>query len=129
MMRNFLILVLLAVILVLIDPVIGSGATPPHNPRPWNYSIMHASAHVREGFTCIIHHESTSTWAHPNLGDNNADGGSSGVFQIEESTWLARSGFTMPVWVATLREQAIGALRLEQVDGFSPWSTHWACGV
>lgn len=98
------------------------------NPvRPWFYVIERAGGRVFREFTCIIHYESTSTWAHPNLGDNNR-WGSSGIFQIIESTWLARSGFHFPVWTATPAQQALGALRLERADGFGPWSTSRFCG-
>ena len=91
--------------------------------RRWYDPIrLHVSPPAWHTFTCIIYAESRSTWAHPNLGDNNRYG-SSGIFQFENSTWLARSGFRFPVWQATPRQQAIGALRLERADGFGPWKS------
>jgi hypothetical protein len=96
------------------------------NPRPWYYVIQQAGPVVFAKFTCVIFHESRSTWADPNLGDNNKYG-SSGIFQIEDATWLRRSGFTFHVWLATPREQAIGALHIEQADTFQPWTTSVFC--
>ena len=106
--------------------VLTARTSHHHNPRPWYYAIQHAGPVIFHKFTCIIFHESRSTWAHPNLGDNRT-WGSSGIFQFEDSTWLARSGFHFHVWQASPRQQAIGALRLEQADGFGPWTTSALC--
>lgn len=114
---------LLSAALALLPALSGAAAT---NPRPWYFAIEHAGPAIFKKFTCIIHYESRSTWAHPNLGDNSRYG-SSGIFQIEDSTWLARSGFHFHVWQASPRQQAIGALRLEQADGFGPWTTSVLC--
>jgi hypothetical protein len=75
---------------------------------------------VRATFACIMWRESRSTFAHLNLGDNNRYG-SSGIFQIEEATWLARSGFHIPVWTASPYQQELGAINLWRADGFAPW--------
>ena len=106
--------------------VLSARTSHQNNPRPWYYSIQHAGPVIFHKFTCIIFHESRSTWSHPNLGDNSKVG-SSGIFQFEDSTWLARSGFHFHVWLASPRQQAIGALRLEQADGFGPWTTSALC--
>lgn len=127
--------IILSCFLTLAAVIAPAGATSYHqhhprhpdlNPRPWYFAIEHAGPYVFNTFGCIIHHESTSTWDHPNLGDNRP-WGSSGVFQFEDQTWLADSGFHMHIWRATLREQAIGAVREEQRNGFNPWTTFAFC--
>jgi hypothetical protein len=75
---------------------------------------------ARASFSCILWHESRSTFQHLNLGDNNRYG-SSGIFQIEQQLWAARSGFRVPVWKATPYQQELGAIRIWRVDGFHPW--------
>lgn len=81
---------------------------------------------VRATFSCILWKESRSTFNHLNLGDNSKVG-SSGIFQIEESLWLARSGFKIPVWQATPFQQEVGAINIYKADGFHPWSADWMC--
>ena len=81
---------------------------------------------VRETFSCILWDESRSTFAHLNLGDNSKTG-SSGPWQIEDATWLARSGFHFHVWQATPYQEELGAIRLWRADGFHPWSADSSC--
>jgi hypothetical protein len=94
-----------------------SSATPS---KPWFSPLAHVGVNAWRTFTCVIRRESNSTWSHPNLGDNNRYG-SSGVFQIEDATWLARSGFRFHVWQASPYQQAVGAFNLWRADGFAPW--------
>ena len=75
---------------------------------------------VRARFACIMWHESRSTFATLNLGDNSRYG-SSGIFQIEPILWNARSGFHFPVWKATPYQQELGAIHIWRIDGFEPW--------
>jgi hypothetical protein len=120
--RTSLIIFSICLSLLVTSPVSASRV----NPRPWYYAIAHSTPKTWARFTCVIKHESGSTWAHPNLGDNNRYG-SSGIFQVEDATWLARSGMKMHIWQASPREQAIGALRIEQSDSFAPWSLYDGC--
>ena len=77
---------------------------------------------VRATWACVMWAESRSTFSHLNLRDNNAaPGGDSGIFQINDSTWLARSGFKMHVWKATPFEQEVGAIRIWRADSWQPW--------
>ncbi len=100
----------------------GSVASASTHSKPWYAPLRANVSHAAWAtFTCIIWTESRSTWRHPNLGDNNRYG-ASGLFQFEDATWLARSGFRFHVWQATPTQQALGALRLYQADGFSPWT-------
>jgi hypothetical protein len=74
--------------------------------------------------TCVMWHESRSTVLKPNLRDNNADGGSSGVFQIEEATWARWAplvGVHVPVWRANYVQQQLVAIEIWRHDSFSPW--------
>ena len=115
-----------------IAPAAGSASASPTStawkngvPAPMN----RIAPALQRMFTCIILHESTSTWRHPNLGDNNRYG-SSGVFQIEDSTWLAwapKGGLHMHVWQATFRQQMRGAIEIYRHDGWQPWSADWMC--
>ena len=95
------------------------------------YPMDLVSPSIVRVFTCVIHHESTSTWAHPNLRDNRSDGSSSGVFQIQDALWREWTplvGFHMHVWQATYRQQVIGALVIYKHDGWVPW-WHDGCFV
>lgn len=79
---------------------------------------------VRSTWACVMWHESRSTVAHPNLRDNNSDGGSSGVFQIIASTWnhwAPLVGIHVPVWRASYYQQSVVAVEIWRHDGFSPW--------
>jgi hypothetical protein len=85
---------------------------------------MELSKPTIQTFRCVIHDESTSTYTHPNLGDNNSDGGSSGIFQIESALWdewAPLAGLHMKVWQATPYQQAEGAAMIYRHDGFEPW--------
>lgn len=94
-------------------------------PR-WFAPILALPATSVATFQCIIKHESRSTFAHPNLGDN-ARGNlytSSGIFQIIPllwNRWGPFAGVFVPVWRATPYQQALVAVEISKVDGFSPW--------
>lgn len=86
--------------------------------------IISLPVSVRSVFACIMWHESRSTFNHMNLGDNNRYG-SSGIFQIEQTTWArwaAPLGIKVPVWRATPYEQELVAVNIWRHDGFGPWS-------
>lgn len=99
-----------------------AGAAPPR----WFQPIMALPSPVIQTFRCVIEHESTSTFAHPNLGDNDRFG-SSGIFQIEEGTWAAHQAaahvpYSVHVWQATPYQQAKVAVAIWRADGWGPWS-------
>ena len=74
--------------------------------------------------TCVMWAESRSTVLKPNLDDNNADGGSSGVFQIEQPTWARWAPLVnvhVPVWRASYYQQQLVAVEIWKHDGFGPW--------
>ena len=99
-------------------------ASAVKSPR-WFQPIMALPKPAITTFRCIIHAESTSTFAHPNLGDNNADGGSSGIFQIEPilwNAWAPKVGLHMAVWRATPYQQALAAVEIWRHDQFSQWA-------
>ena len=94
----------------------------------WYEPLTHVSRAVWATFTCIIQHESRSTWSHPNLSDNNRYG-SSGIFQIEQSTWAAHVPVNFPkVWRASPFQQAVGAFAIWRADGFEPWMSDGCVG-
>jgi hypothetical protein len=84
-------------------------------------------------FACVIAHESRSTYAHPNLGDNNgAPNGDSGIFQISDGTWAAHQQaahipLRVHVWQATPYQQALVAVAIYRADGWGPWRADWMC--
>ena len=103
------------IVLAMLTGVSPAGATP--NP------VMRLAPSVRATFTCIIWHESRSTWTHFNLTDNSR-WGSSGIFQIIPLMWSAYGvplGIRVPVWRASIYEQERVAVNIWRHDGFVPW--------
>lgn len=118
-MFNRILITVIVFLSVVSGAVSVSAATKPRNP------IVTLSLPVREEFACVMWAESRSTLMHPNLGDNNASGGSSGVFQIIASTWnewAPRVGIHVPVWRASYYQQSLVAVEIWRNDGFGPWS-------
>lgn len=113
-------------IIVALSMVSGSAlATAATTPR-WFQPVMELPKPAIQTFRCVIHHESTSTFTHPNLGDDNADGGSSGIFQIEQGTWAAHQlaahvPLSIHVWQATPYQQSLVAVAIYRADGWHPW--------
>jgi hypothetical protein len=77
----------------------------------------------------VIHAESRSTWAHPNLHDDDPEASNSGIFQIQDATFHAHFGDkSLHVWQATPRQQAIAAINIRWADhddglnGFGAWA-------
>jgi hypothetical protein len=75
--------------------------------------------------------ESHSTYAHLNLGDNNRYG-SSGIFQMEQSTFAAHQfaahvPLSVKVWQATPYQQELVFVEILRVDGAGPWSRYDGC--
>ena len=110
---------LLAIVSVSLLFSLPAGAATPR----WFQPIVDMPTAVVHGFQCRIWHESRSTFAHPNLGDNNAYG-SSGIFQMEPilwNRWAPLVGVHVPVWRATPYQQSLVAVEVYKFDGFSPW--------
>ena len=103
----------------------GSASAASRNP------ILSLPSSARTTFACIMWHESRSTLAHPNLRDNNANGGSSGVFQIIAPTWnywAPKVGVHVPVWRATYYQQSLVAVEIWRNDSFKPWASDGCVG-
>ena len=105
----------------------GKGyAVPKRND--W---ILRLPSHERSIWECILWSESRSTLTDLNLGDNN-EWGSSGVFQMEQSTFAAhqlavRLPLSVHVWQASPVQQFAVARAVWLADGFSPWSADSSC--
>ena len=81
---------------------------------------------------CIIYRESRSTFAHPNLGDDNGNPGQSGIFQMSNATNGVWDLYALPVlhvviWKATAYQQALGFMLVWKVDKFGPWHSFDGC--
>ena len=81
---------------------------------------------------CVLEHESRSTFAHPNLGDDNGNPGDSGLFQIDNTPKGVWARWVLPklhvlVWKASAFQQAEGFVLIFQHDGWGPWSADWMC--
>lgn len=86
---------------------------------------------IRAHFACIMKAESRSTFQHLNVGDNNRYG-SSGIFQIEQSTWAAhQSAAGVParihVWQASPYQQELVAIAIWKANGFGQWDRYDGC--
>ena len=75
---------------------------------------------------CIMMRESHSTPEHLNLRDNNRYG-SSGIFQFEDSTFMAHSPWHIHVWMASPYQQEVTFVRTVRVDGFGQWTRFDGC--
>ena len=91
--------------------------------------IAHIAPELRAFATCVIGHESRSTWLHLNLADvsrNPKD--SSGIFQFENGTgqvwarWAPQVGVNVPVWKATVLQQEQVFVEVIRHDGKAPWT-------
>ena len=85
-------------------------------PRSWQTAVQ-----------CMMHVESRSTEAHPNLGDDNAVHGQSGIFQMANYVGGVWDTYAMPrlhvvIWKASAFQQAEGLVLVLRLDGgFHPW--------
>ena len=141
-------LVLLSALLIgtVTNPVASSASSIHHvHSAPW-YAPVKALPD-QPIIVCILHHESRSTYAHPNLGDNN-DPYQYGVFQYDTIlwnywSWQAGVGRKAPGWFrgstalhavtiaayqSTLPQQAKVFAYIVRHDGTWPWTGHngWA---
>jgi hypothetical protein len=105
---------------LLLAASLGAIGTPSGASGRFWAPMLALPTQVRAHFACIMYHESRSTFAHLNLGDNSRYG-SSGIYQIEPILWDARSGFRFPVYEASPYQQELGAIQIWRADGFGPW--------
>lgn len=128
----------------------SAASTPVHHAHsaPW-YAPVKALPD-QPVIVCILHAESRSTYAHPNLGDNN-DPYQYGVFQYDTILWNAWSwkagvgrkaagwfngstalhAVTIAAYQATLSQQATVFAYIVRHDGTWPWvgnGTGWGDG-
>lgn len=97
--------------------------TPTTAPAP---STSFTFANLPSVWYCITGYESSHK-----VIDTNPYSGDQGAFQFAISTWNAYKLPNYPTIpnAATLYQQYQVALRLEATDGYSPWTTHYLCGV
>lgn len=120
----------IAVILIVgLSMVNGSALASAATKPRWFQPIMVLPTSAIQTFRCVIYAESRSTFTHPNLGDNNANG-SSGIFQMTPilwNAWAPKVGVHVPVWRASPYQQALVAAEVWRVDRFSPWTRYDGC--
>jgi hypothetical protein len=128
------------IILIACFSLVGVGnasATNAHIPKGFWNPMLKLPASVRARFACVMNAESHSTWTWLNLGDDNRNG-SSGIFQIEQSTFLAyqsaagvplrtKAGKQIHVWQASAYQQELVAIAIYKADGFGPWTRYDGC--
>jgi hypothetical protein len=123
--------------LVVVGSAATSSATTTHHRHiissRWYAPLLTLPKSWQSPIDCLIHHESTSTRAHPNLGDDNGNGEntvngqSSGIFQMNNGSngvWdlYAKPTLHVDISRATALQQAEGfVLVLRRDGGFHPW--------
>ena len=112
-----LLIVLLTAVLSFFPSVAGAVRLPPG-------PLWHEPPALRRVWSCILWHESRSTFARVNLSDNSRYG-SSGIFQMTPvlwNRWAPLVGVRVPVWRATPAQQERVAYEVQTRDGgFWPW--------
>ena len=121
----------------------ASSHHPAHN-APW-YAPVKALPD-QPVIVCILHNESRSTYAHPNLGDNN-DPYQYGVFQFSVILWnrwawvagvgrkapgwylgsTALNAVTVPAYKSTLYQQSKVFATVDRNDGLGMWTRFDGC--
>jgi hypothetical protein len=120
---------LLAIVSVSLLFSLPAGASTPRWFQPL-LALPHTDLLRAE---CVILHESRSTLAHPNLGDDNGNiGGQSGIFQMSNSPGGIWDTYVLPVlhvliWRASPYQQAEGFMLVWRVDRFEPWHRYDNC--
>jgi hypothetical protein len=105
-----------------------------HASAPWYAPLLSLPRSDLLRAECVIERESTSTLAHPNLGDDNGNvPGQSGIFQISNSPTGIWDVYVLPrlhvlVWRASAFQQAEGFMIIYRVDGgFASWHRYDGC--
>jgi hypothetical protein len=127
--RTLLLTALLFALFTSVPATTASAAQQKHSHviTPWYEPLLRGDRSDWPTWTCIIWHESRSTWAVPNLKDDNPSATNIGIFQFTDDTFRAHISVDVHVWQATPRQQAIAALNTRRVDrkdgynGFGPW--------
>ena len=94
--------------LLTVSVTASAGATTRRPPR-WYQPLLALPHADLLRVECVIQRESRSTFAHPNLGDNNGNPGQSGIFQMNNQPRGIWDIYVMPVlhvliWSDELRE-------------------------
>jgi len=108
---------------------ISSAHTTHHLIVPWYQPLLTLPKSWTPAIQCLLHNESRSTYAHPNLGDNRTPsmGTNSGIFQMANYVRGVWDTYAMPrlhvqIWLATPYQQAKGFVLVLRLDGgFHPW--------
>ena len=119
-------------ILCLLVPLLCATSAGATAPPKWYAPLLKLPHSAVRAFECVIYHESRSTFARPNLGDDNANPGDSGIFQIDNTSHGVWGRWVLPhlhvlVWRASAYDQAWGAVTIYRHDGFAPWSADAMC--
>lgn len=124
-----LVAILIVVLSMASGNVLANAATTPR----WFQPLLSIPRVDLPHVECIIHNESTSTLAHPNLGDDNGNmPGQSGIFQMANQPGGVWDLYVFPIlhvriWKATAFQQAEGFVMVWRKDGFSPWDRYDGC--
>jgi hypothetical protein len=108
--------------------LVASANTPPK----WYAPLLTLPRSDLPHTECVMLRESTSTLAHPNLGDDNANPGQSGIFQMNNQPGGVWDTYVLPhlhvrIWKATAFQQAEGFVMVVRVDGYGPWDPYDGC--
>ena len=130
-LRQILAIVFICLSVVVGSAAIGNATTTHHHHTTsvqWYAPLLTLPKSWLPAVECLIHHESTSTLAHPNLGDDNGNmPGQSGIFQMSNYVGGVWDTYAMPrlrvqIWNATPYQQAEGFVLVLRLDGgFHPW--------
>jgi|ERR1035438_9773043 hypothetical protein len=110
--------------------VSSAHTTPTHHVAvAWFQPLLTLPRTWLPAVDCLLHKESRSTRAHPNLGDNRTPsmGTNSGIFQMNNAPGGVWDSYAMPtlhvqIWKATPYQQAQGFVDVLRLDGgFHPW--------
>ena len=128
---------ILIVLTVSLSLSIGSVAVASAHTRHWYDPLLKLPHADLLRAQCVIWHESRSTFANPNLGDDNGNGTpahpqQSGIFQMNNQPGGVWDLYAMPtlhvvIWKATAFQQAQGFMMVWRVDGFGPWHAYDGC--
>ena len=112
--------------------VVVAGSTAGAAPPKWYAPLLALPHPALVRAECVIARESTSTLAHPNLGDDNGNPGQSGIFQMSNQPGGVWDHYVLPklhvlIWRASAYQQAEGFMLVWRVDGFEPWHQYDGC--
>ena len=135
MTRFKTILIITAMTAVILATSATCSAAPPGHAfisTRWFQPLLELPRTDLTRAECVMHEESHSTFTHPNLGDDNANPGQSGIFQMSNTVGGVWDHYVLPVlhvliWKASAYQQAEGFVIVVRVDGFEPWHQYDGC--